>query len=1709
MGRYSAVRPDGARSGRVSKLSVLAVLGLLVSAVSAGPALAATSAQADHSGRVGLEGRAAPRPDQTPLQASEVARRTGRAVLVTGATTPDSTLTANPNGTFSVTESAGPVRAKVDGQWRGLNARLVHNGNGTFSPEVSTEPLTLSGGGSVPLATMKYGVYSMALTAPMRLPAPVIAGNAATYRDVLPGVNLVVSAQTSGGFDESLVAATAAAASNPALRALTFNARLNGLSLKAGWDDSINAVARNGAVIFAAPPPRMWNSAVNPALKTIEISGLGRVSKATGMAALSSISGPGASARTEPMGVRIAGNRITLVPDRSALTGPGPIYLDPTWLPGVEDQSSWAYVSNQTTGIAAQDYYGTSNYLQVGQNPCSGCGQAFSFYTLPVPGGLTGATINSVTAYFPEVWADSCNASPVDLYATSSISKSTTYNKQPTWGANLGSDNVAYNWSSTGDVGGPSSCASGAKEVSFSASPLVNEVANTVLPDGWPSLTVGLQAEDTSDYAGWKLFANPDSGAASNDQGPYAAIGGNASWTINYAYAPAKPALSTSPTADCTNGASVLGNGSVMLVSTDYDKDGHELSGGLSTAFTVYAAGNPADSIVSKSVALPMGLNDSGMSQLQLPQTELDTDDSKWGSGGVMKVTWTAQASLTDLSISGPTATCSFTYSTAVPGQPVVNDSAGNPCGTTTSPVTYTVGTAATFTVQKNASSSVQPTSYTYQLNAGNPITVSAGSSSPYSSTLSIKPTRFTNVLIVNAVAAGGNIGQAAYCYFNAEAPAPAIDQDMTGDGIPDLLTAGNGTTGTASGLWLAAGQASSGRFDGTVDTTASDIAPNGPQDVSTPASWNGLKAFTGEFTDSGFNDIEAYDPGTGNAYVLPGQGDGSATTSQEQNLTDVFEDVNQVSQDTNYPQQLVNAYDVSADGSSYPDEIGMFTDPDSAVGSYLAYFANNDGFGDFDAANYLGYPYELVTGTGAFLPSPDGTTDWNDWTVTTDSDTRGGTNYTDMYLWDSQTGALYLWELTGLENETPGGFDSSTFSYVNPTATLEYTQTEISPAWNKGTSFALLQGTDIDGSPGLIAVTAAGQVESYEYANGTLTQVNGGVASQTLDTASHTYLLNDGTSGEASSARDQAGAGVTGQNVTGNSATCWNVGDLFSPDVVFNNNTTEPSCGTTSGFMITGTQSGLFAPNSSFTISAWIDPIKLGGVVLSQNGSEDSTVEVSSTTGGQWSVSMGSGNSTSGYITAAGGTAHAGMWANVVVTYTTTGGADVMKLYVDGVEVGYAVDTSPSSTTGKFLLGANQVNGVASNFLDGQLADVQVWDSVATPAEPGTSASVFVPITPYRIMDTRSATQIGSVTGPVAADATVLVPIEGSTTNGVDLPASGITAVAVAITVTGETSGGVLTAYPAQTPQPTTSTVNYSTGITTTNDAVVPVGPDGDIAVFNAAGGTAQLLVDVTGYFTTNISATNASTYTPLTEPTNILDTRNGTGAPEGAIAADGTLKLMIDGDDTNGVDLPATGVTAVALNLTAVPTASGESGSLTAYEDGIPRPVATTMTYQAEDDEPQAGMVLIPVGSDGEVDIFNFSSTTVNLVGELSGYFTTSSTGQYYHPLDSTRIIDTRNTTALAADSGINIADPASVLADNPTLVLNITVTQPADSGNLIEYPGTAAQPDVSVINFASGETIPNLALVSSATNNSFNIYNNSAGTAQVVVDTDGYFE
>ena len=75
--------------------------------------------------------------------------------------------------------------------------------------------------------------------------------------------------------------------------------------------------------------------------------------------------------------------------------------------------------------------------------------------------------------------------------------------------------------------------------------------------------------------------------------------------------------------------------------------------------------------------------------------------------------------------------------------------------------------------------------------------------------------------------------------------------------------------------------------------------------------------------------------------------------------------------------------------------------------------------------------------------------------------------------------------------------------------------------------------------------------------------------------------------------------------------------------------------------------------------------------------------------------------------------------------------------------------------------------------------------------------------------------------------------------------------ALAINVTVTESTAGGHITIYPLGVPLPLASTINYRAGQTRANNAIVPLGTNGSIAVFcGQSTGTTHFLIDTVGYF-------------------------------------------------------------------------------------------------------------------------------------------------------------------------------------------------------------------------------------------------------------------
>ena len=80
-------------------------------------------------------------------------------------------------------------------------------------------------------------------------------------------------------------------------------------------------------------------------------------------------------------------------------------------------------------------------------------------------------------------------------------------------------------------------------------------------------------------------------------------------------------------------------------------------------------------------------------------------------------------------------------------------------------------------------------------------------------------------------------------------------------------------------------------------------------------------------------------------------------------------------------------------------------------------------------------------------------------------------------------------------------------------------------------------------------------------------------------------------------------------------------------------------------------------------------------------------------------------------------------------------------------------------------------------------------------------------------------------------------------------VPKSGVTAVAVNVTVTDPTAVSFLTVYPSGGSRPLASNLNYVAGQTVPNLVIVKVGADGFITLYNHSGAV-HVIVDVAGWF-------------------------------------------------------------------------------------------------------------------------------------------------------------------------------------------------------------------------------------------------------------------
>jgi hypothetical protein len=375
------------------------------------------------------------------------------------------------------------------------------------------------------------------------------------------------------------------------------------------------------------------------------------------------------------------------------------------------------------------------------------------------------------------------------------------------------------------------------------------------------------------------------------------------------------------------------------------------------------------------------------------------------------------------------------------------------------------------------------------------------------------------------------------------------------------------------------------------------------------------------------------------------------------------------------------------------------------------------------------------------------------------------------------------------------------------------------------------------------------------------------------------------------------------------------------------------------------------------------------------------------------------------------------------------------------------------------------------------------------TPTLSGPSR--LVPLAPARVLDTRSG--LGAPRARVAPRGRVVLQVTGR--GGV--PASGVSAVVLNVTLAGATGAGFVQVYPTgRGTEGASSNLNAHAGQTLANLVTTPVGHDGKVTLYSSGGG--HLVADVTGYYAPS-GATSQGRFQPLA-PQRLLDTRTGP-----LPAAGSSLKLQVAG--RGGV--PSSGASAVMLAVTA--TRAVRTGYVQVVPTGGSTAIGSSSNLNVVAGQTVANLVVVPVGRDGTVTLHTSGGT--HLLADVAGWVTgagaPSATTGLFVALEPTRVLDTRLATA-PRDGGSVALRPLALMGVRggaSAVVLNVTGTRSTAAGFVQVLPtGSAEVGGSSNLNLErAGQTVAAAAIGGLGAGEQVSLY--TARSTDLLADVSGY--
>ncbi|MEV0440780.1 hypothetical protein AB0I84_35515 [Streptomyces spectabilis] len=344
-------------------------------------------------------------------------------------------------------------------------------------------------------------------------------------------------------------------------------------------------------------------------------------------------------------------------------------------------------------------------------------------------------------------------------------------------------------------------------------------------------------------------------------------------------------------------------------------------------------------------------------------------------------------------------------------------------------------------------------------------------------------------------------------------------------------------------------------------------------------------------------------------------------------------------------------------------------------------------------------------------------------------------------------------------------------------------------------------------------------------------------------------------------------------------------------------------------------------------------------------------------------------------------------------------------------------------------------------------------------------------------------------------------------------VPAADVTAVALTVTAK-STSTGTIRVYPAGEGWPADATIDYPKDAAQQNFAIVKIGANGAVNIHNLGWGSADVAVDVVGYFTRSTGTAQRAGLRSV-PPVRVAE----------------KLVIPAGGDkvvDPRGVaGVPVLNTTAVGISVTAFGTGTGGIQVHPTQTAAAPGP---TVSYVP--DSEATGFTLAKLGGDGKVNLHNTGSSPVTVWVDVLSYaelvdrsFPAPSTvGEAIENITGTADVsgtvdsDSENIaiTTKTDDSGTTTVkvprDPQQGIkvsndAGTTTLKLPASGTATRTAGGTVLYDGTSAHHSIGVQPTADGgfRTFAHLDDASAPTSYSFPL-DLPTGTRLAVDELDG---